>query len=135
MHFQDAQRQYYLDVNNRLYIRQPYITPVKIGTDLVSLGNTSDVVQFTLPNYANRVIAFYQVKGTVSGGTMRLECSPITGVTNYGSMNIDKTFSSADSNAVVRVFNAVGPYHVIRARVTSAITGGAKVDVYIMAAR
>jgi len=133
MNVNDNMIQYYLRQNNNYFIKPPYIDIVKIGSDLLTLNAVSSVVQFTVPAFANRIAVYYDVKGTVSSGTIRLECSPISSITNWATMNIDQAFTSANSNSLLRKVNSIGPYHYVRARVIVAIAGGAHVDVYLNA--
>lgn len=134
-HMNDEMRNFYTRLIQQGYMNQPYLQFEQIGTGLRLLNSTSSVKTFSQPNFANRIIVFYDIKGTVSSGTLRLECAVNASVSGFAAMNSDAVLSAANSNSCVRVFNEVGPFHFVRVRVSSAINGGGSADVYIAAAR
>lgn len=135
MNYNDIYRAYMEIYSNKNYITQPYLIPEKIGSDLRTINSTSNVKYFSQPNFANRIVVFYHVKGTVSSGTIRMEMSPVESPTNWSTMSIDKAFTSVNSNSCFMVNNVVGPFHYVRARVIVALSSTCTVDVYIQAAR
>ena len=134
-HLEDEMTSFYSLVNNKNYIIQPYITPRLIGTGLGTLNSVSDTVNFQYPGFANRLLAYLHVDGSVSAGQFRIECSPIVNPTTWALVGSATSLSAASSNSCVVLFNDVGPFHFIRIRCSTAITGTGRVNVYLSAAR